>query len=37
VLETVFKGLPESHRLQVGGKATVGRGLCRLLRCQEAS
>lgn len=35
VLQTVFKGLPESHRLQVGGKATVGRGLCRLLRCQE--
>jgi CRISPR-associated protein Cmr4 len=36
ILKTVFNGLPASLRLQVGGKATVGRGVCRLLRCQEA-
>jgi CRISPR-associated protein Cmr4 len=36
VLDAVFKGLPESRRIQVGGKATVGRGVCRFLRYQEA-
>lgn len=35
VLELMFRGLPESQSLQVGGKATVGRGVCRFLRCKE--
>jgi CRISPR-associated protein Cmr4 len=35
VLNAMFKGLPESPCLQVGGKATVGRGVCRFLRCRE--
>jgi len=37
VLELMFRGLPESQNIQVGGKATVGRGVCRFLRCKEAS
>lgn len=37
VLELMFRGLPENRCLQVGGKATVGRGVCRFLRCKEAS
>jgi len=36
VLDLMFRGLPESRSLQVGGKATVGRGVCRFLRCMEA-
>lgn len=35
VLAAMFKGLPESLCVQVGGKATVGRGVCRVVRFGE--
>lgn len=35
VLDTVLQSVRETGLLQVGGKATVGRGFCRLVPCGE--